>query len=1033
MKLAFGLYLILYICEKFSAGVQRSTPVLGNLKAVTQFAIAFIFAFVVYELGPNITSQDRKLPSQLLIFIPIIVYILQTHTETTLNSGSAKANENAKNWMNSMYIFFLLALCMGLNWYFYDTEQGFKSFIVSGLGVILYFAYTIYANASANNGNTIKSFELTDKAMNFPKTLTFFATMLYFTVLSMKNVFVNVDAKQFTSKLYVCAFAIPVIAGSYLIGTTVSDSIFAIKRLMVTKLLNILKLVDGSWTYHDICAQQLNTLITNIISVKSSSKSPSPNDVEAFLTVDDQSILDRFDLTDAIPLNLFQKLQTYLQARNQSLDLKHFLEYFKNTNPLNAGKSLVFNNMGIWSCIVLGALVIFYAVMAVKTKNIKVLSFHRLVGLGSLIAFLIYLGYTFRLISQASAIRNEVYCEQYDLKGDDCDNSTLQYQQANFHLVNQISIIKAGAGAVVVEGIDILDIASGQNMKALYNTMKNYPGQTPVTESIDIMIAAFNSLKSMAIEISLQSIANASTIKIYSATADPVSSNLDITGISLQDLVDILVDKDDFMQTLGINAYVPDTSKKFISGDGNAYFSLSQDPTTKNSVIMMNYASKGQSFRQNVIDVFRVREIVKEMIYDFANLGDNSNITMSPQLLRNLYNSGELDVNASSSPYIDAIKTSFKAILSSKLSLNLTSDKFAQLTSPRCNWTTMKAFQTNGKYDVISNLPNLTSADAIIVKDILMHAVSPTPNSRYDLTVDAYLENLLWITKLELLNDTSSVMDEVNYVENTMFFGLNMWSAAFVVIFVFYLFSALKLKFSADSYFSDYFQSSALGSNFSNQHNSLYLLVTLICLIYQVANFTDLYSLEKISLSNVIFTDTSIWGGKMTTIPLVVSICTLLMFVPIYFPSSEKREHIYLVTFLSICMLCSPLIYFLKSGAKDNAILVARKFNSVAVIAVFAGVSLLLINKDSSLLKKNSWKKKGIYLIVGLISLSCVSAPMMYLDIYQPEISATEFDDRIKKVNIGVYVSISIYALLYILFFVKMQRKKLFANPIPIF
>ena len=1029
MRLAFVLYLVLYISEKFSAGVQRSTPVLGNLKAVTQFAIAFIFAFVVYELGPKITSQDRKLPSQWLIFIPIIVYILQEYTETTLNSGSLKANENAKNWMNSMYIVVLLALCMGLNWYFYDKEQGFRSFIVTGLGIVLYFVYTIYANASANSGNTLKSFQLTDKALNFPKTLTFFTTMLYFTVLSMKNVFVDIDAEKFTSKLYVCAFAIPLIAGSFAIGSSVSDSIFETKRLLATKLLNIINLMDGSWTYHDICAQKLNDIITDIISVKSSINAPSANDIEALLTVDDQSVLDRFDLTDVIPLDLFQKLQTYLQAQNKNVDLKQFLGFYKNTDPLSTS-NLVYNDKGIWSCIFLGILVITYAAMAVKTKNIKVLSFYPLLGLGSLIAFLCYLGYTFRLISQGSAARNEVYCEQYNLKGEDCDNSSTQYQQANFHMINQIGIIQAGKGAVTVDGIDILDIASGQNMKSLYSIMKSYPGQGAITDSIDTMVTAFNTLKAMAIEISLQTIANANSVKIYSASADPVSSDLDITDISLQNLVDVLTDGRSFMQCLGATPYVPDTTKTFVTG--NAYFSITQDPTTKNSVMMINYANKGQTFRQNLMDLFRNQEIVKEMIFDFANLGNNLNVTMNPQLLRNLYSSDQLDSNTTSHPYVDALKVSFKKILSSKLSLDLTSDKFAQLTSPRSNWSSMKAFKTSGQYDVISNLPSMTAGDAMIVKDVLMHAISPNASSQYDSAVDKYLDNLLWIAKLEMLNDTSSVMDEVNYVENTMFFGLNGWSIAFVVVFVFCLFWALDLKPSSDGYFSDYFQSAALGSKKSSNHNSLFLLVTLISLIYTVANFTDLYSLEKISLSNVMLTDMSIWGGKKTTIPLVISICMLLMFVPMYYRSTENREHIYLVTFLLICTMCSPLIYFLNSGAKDNAVLVARKFNGVAVIVVFAYVSFLLISKDSAWLKKGSWSKRGIYALVGVISLTCVSAPMMYLDIYQPEISATEFDERIKQVNIGVAVSIVIYAGLYIPFFVMMQRKKLFANPIPL-
>ncbi len=1031
MRLAFVVYLLLYISEKFSAGVQRETPVIGILKVISQFAIAIIFAFVVYELGPNITSQERKLPSHLLILAPIIVYVLQEYTDTTLLAGSAKENENARNWVNSLYISFMLALCLVLNWYFYDADRGFNSFLVSGLGIVLYFAYTIYANVSANSGNSLKSFELTEKAMDFPKTLTFFATMLYFTVLSMKNIFVLDNAKKFTSKLYACAFAIPIIAGSYAIGTSISDTIFSNKRLMVTKLLNIIKSIDGGWTYYDICSQQLNTLINNIISAKSSILTPSANDVEAFLNIDDQNVLDRFGLEDTIPLNLFQKLQSYLQTRNGSLDLKRFLGYYKNTDPLASG-SLLFNNTGVWSLLTLGSTAFVYAIAAVKTKHINVLSTYPILGLGALVGILIYLGYTCRLISHSSAARNEVYCEQYGLHGDECDNSNTQFQQANFQLVNQIGTIKAGSGAINVDGIEIHRIANGRNMKTLYNIMRNYPGQTPVTESIDLMMAAYNNLKSMAIEIHLQPIANASSIKIYSAAADPISSKLDVTDISLQDLLDVLVDDNSFMQSLGGYPYVPDTSKTFISGDGNAYFSVTSDPSTKNDVIMINYANKGQTFRQSIMDLFRVREVVKEMIYDFANIDSNLNLTMNPRLLRNLYSSGEWDVNASNSPYIDAMKTSFKAILSSKLSLNLTSDRFAQLTSPRSDWPTMKAFQTGGQYDVISNLPKLTSEDLLVVKDLLMHAISMDPNSVYDTTVDAYLNELLWVTKLELLNDTSTVMDEVDYVENTLFTRLNITTVVFVVVFGYLLFKALGLSRSSDSYFTDYFQSAALGSKMSVQHNSLYLVVLFICLIYAVANLTDLYSLEKTSLSNVIFTNTSIWGGKKTTIPLVISICVLLMSFPMYFPSSEKREHILFVTFLMICMMCSPLIYFLKGGAKNNAALVARKVNGVAVVVIFAYVSLLLISKDSPWLAKKSWSKTGIYLLAGSICLTCVSAPMMYLDIYQPDISASEFDDRIKKVNIGIYASIGIYAALYLMVYTKMQRKKLFANPIPL-
>lgn len=1039
MKLSFGLYLTLYICEKLCFGFRHNSPVLGNLKALTQFAIAFIFTFVMYELGPDISVQDRTFASNFLIFIPVVVYFLQEYTDTILNSGSLQDNENAKNWMNSMYIAVLFSLCMGLNWFFYDPTKNFTSFIITGLGIALYLFYTLYSNLSANASNTMKGFELSKTALNFPKTLTFFSVALYFTVMCMKNTFSAVKPEKFKTKLYACAFAIPLIAGSFQMGSFVSDSIWALKRLMATKLINILNLIDGSWTYHDICSQKINDIITNVISVRSSVSTPSRNDIEAWLTIDDPKDLNSFGLTDTIPLNIFRELQAYIQARNSNSDLEQFLgKFYRNTDPLKSDK-LVYNNTGIWSCFTLGTLTIVYLGSSIWTKKLKVLTLYSGLGVVLLVGFLVYLGYTLRTVSLASAARHEVYCEQYNLKGNDCETSDSQYQQANFKLINQINAIKNGSGPIIIDGVTVYDVAENKNMKQLYNALKTYPGQSALPDYIDTMLSAFNTLKSVAIEVSLQARSDASSIKIYSASSDPVSTKLDLTDISLQDLMDVLVDSRNFMQSLGASMYVPDQTRTF--NMDNAYFSISQAPNgNEKQVMIINYAGKGQSFRQNIMDLFRVKGVVEEMIFDFSVLGNNLNITMNPSLLRNLYNSDQLNINANSHPYADAIKYSLKAILTKKLTLDikietnprfdLASYKFDQLTSPRSNWTSLKSFKTTNEYDIISNLPFMSTNDAITVKDLLMHAISPVADSRYDSTVGAYLEDLLWVVKLEMLNDSSAIMEEVKYTENTVFKNLNLCTAVFIIIFIFYIFSSLDIGFSSDSYFSDYFQSSALGSKSSHVYNSLILLVTLISLAHSVSIFTDLYRLEKASFANVAVTDPSIWGGKKTTVPLIVSICILLMFTPMYFPRIDNREHVYLVTFLLICTMCSPIIYA-SNNNKEDTILTARKLNGIAVISVFAAVSLLLITRDSAWLKNSFWSKGGIYLVLGAVCLTCVSTPMMFLDIYHPEISTSEFEDRVKTVNVGVYIAISIYVLLYLLYFVKMKRRKLFANPIP--
>lgn len=1032
MRMIFCLYLILYISEKFSSSLQRRIPTIGNLKAVSQFAIALTFAYLVVHTGSRVQDQTT---SQLTILIPVIVYLLQEYTETTLSSGSSQENENLKNWMNSMYIFVFCALCLAINWYFYDPDKSFPSFLLTGLGISLYLFYTIYANTSANAGNTEKSFVLTKSTLNFPKTLTFFSVMLYFSIMCMKSLCVAAKPEQFNTKLYACAFAIPLIVGSFQIGSFVSDSIWALKRLFVTKLLTIVNLIDKNWTYHDICSEKLNNIVTGIISVQKSISTPGLDELKAWLTVDDPKMLESFGLTGTVPLDLFQELNAYFQIRNNRFDLGQFLgRFYKNTDPSKTS-TLIYNNTGIWSCFTLGALTLVYMGTAVWTQKLKISSFLSALATAALVGFLVYLGYTFRTVSHASAARHEIYCEQYDLQGSECNASDYQYQQANFHLVNQINTIKAGSGVVSVNDSEIYDVKYGQNMTQLYNVLKTYPGQLSITDNIDAMVKAFNNLKSIAIETSLQFKSDASSINIYSASPDPVSANLDLTDITLQNLIDILTDARNFMQSLGVSAYVPDPQRAFVLD--NAYFSVIQAPDDSNkTILLINFANKGQFFRQNVMDCFRVKQVVEEMIYGFSALGNNVNVTMNPMLLRNLYSSSQFDINANNHPYIDAVKASMRAILVKKLAIDLpagddlASFRFAQLTSPRSNWSSIKTFKTNGENEIISNLPSMSSQDVIVVKDFLMHAILPATSSKYDSTINMYLENLLWIVKLELLNDASPIMTDINYVENIVFRNLNIWTAVFVVAFVFCAFHSLKIGFTSDSYFNDYFQSSALGSKPSSAYNSLILLITLISLTLSVSIFTDIYRLEKASLANIVFTDSSFWGGKQSTIPLIISICTLLMFLPMYFPRLDNREHIYLVTFLLICTLCSPIVYTAQNTKKDT-VLTARRFNGVAVIVVFALVSFLLITRDSSWLKTNHWNKGGVYLVLGVICLTCVSTPMMFLDLYQPEISKIEFNDKIKTVNNGVYIAICMYALLYIPFFVMMKRKKLFSNPIP--
>lgn len=1044
-KILWGLflsYMAAFTVEKTNTainGVASTASVTSaSIRTTIMWAFAVAFLWYMYKIGPVSDIYEHAIPSSAIIAFLITIYGIQSFTSLNLKaSADEKSNEYGKYESNIFLVYLLYVGALLLNWWFFDKKG--VPLVMSGISALIVLIYLTYASVATRRSRTLSKMYLSEGAFNIPMLVLFFIVILYFAVYSSKNQFIQSDQRKVIELLKTFLLYIPPIFIAYQMGTCVSDTVEQQRMLVVSKLQNLSQVLSSSWDYSDISQKYISDIIDYCISTDG--KPLKATDVHGRLIAKDRQEVAQYNLTDTVPLDLWSKINDYVKSqKNRGFDISNFMDQNrKNDDPLKGSPALAPINVGILMLFITSLIVIGWGGAFYWSKLWKGVSPFSWVLAAITIGIVAYMGYLMRNTSHNVDSRNEVYCMQYKMNPQACAAARPQFEQSTFFLADRVAAIKNGEGVITVNNTTLFDGAAvgsdpngNRNMKTTYGLIAAYGSLPPSTASLKDIITSFatayNVLVSCASVVNLKIASGSENVKIYTGSDEIVFGNVLYSSITLSDIMAACIDNDNFAQSLNLTAYVPKNDVGFNSD--NDFFGLHADSQTQVVSLYFNYEVSGQTFKDSLKTVLFTKNLFRDITFTATS---DYNKTMNPSLALKMYG-GDFDVNNPKAKYINVIKKAMKDLLAKNFIGSITSydATWRAISGEAAEWDVTKTSMTGTQYDLITSVitAKLSVDDQIIITDALMHAISPRAGVLYDAYIDDYMNKLFWIAKLESVHDNSQVTADVNRLESkNMTVASVLLGIGLIMLFV-YVFNILQIDVETTDYFQDYFKTGIAGSKKGVQHNGMLMIIILSLVCFNLFNYINLYMIENRAISSVLFTSTPLWGGKIVTIPLVISICILLAVVPLFYRKIADRSSVYFVTLILIAMLCSPLVYFMKNsdaGTKTNAY---KKLNGTSLLIVCCLTFFLLISGTPSGAAAKNFRI-AMYILTFILALTFTSLPTMIIESLKPDMSEEELEGRMRQVNIGVFSSLGIYVIIYFIYFVIMKKEPLFTNTIP--
>ena len=1033
----FSLYCVLYGVQRFLMAVPSAA--LDGLKAFTQWMYAIVFVYLVQSVGRSEETTVSLLTTALLV----VMYYMQAFPA---DSDSGDPSDLERIRLTSISNAFVWVVpWIGLLLYRFSTiDQGTKSTMTwvetmtsFGMPLLISIAFAVYASVDLSAAKSVRRLRAIGSCLTIPTTSVLTGMALSAAVVMSRT---ELGEKGFKSligdpkigkvssgiMMPFLTLVAPLLVLACMLGSTASDMVHQQKVLVVQKTSALIGALDQTWQYYDIAVQFLSDIIDDQVSY--STAAMSGNTIYSRLQITQQQTLDTYNIQAALPLNLWSLMEQYVQAKNSKFNMGgYYYAGSRNADPLSTGLYILPFNSGALSMAVCLILIVTWGYLTFRSKTWSLnLPTIFTVAISAILAYVMYLCKT---LSNTVDDRMTIYCDQYGLTGEQCDASVAGVSAPMATLQGRIGIIQSGEGRVVVNETDLFGTIIGDgtggtqaNMKSLYASLSTYGTGTSVQQTLADFASAFTTLVSMASSVNMMHTTGDATVYVYSPTADPVTSDLNLSQISEGSIVDALLDATGFAASLGLAPLVPQVNTPYVTDSTNPYFSVLADPSTKKPSLFLNSAVKGQDFRVALLKLYSTREALTQMTY---------NPTMSPYYVGVLYSSSNFDVNSGSPRYITMLKQIMTSLVTASANLTSTSSYqqiLASVLSDTTSWSNVMQHTTNGQYDAVNNVPAVctTTTDRTIISDTLMHAISPRSSVQYDAFISLYLQELFWVTKLEMIHDTPQVSQDVSYIEKNVM-GVNsgiMWALSIVAGVAAY--QALKVQILPPEYFENYFKSRVAGSDVSSSNRLVLMGVFLLC-FYTIANFTHLYTIEESVVGSMKFLNKQVWGGRTSIISLIIAMSLGFVSAPMWFSDYGERYSVLLATCVVVATMLTPTVYALSGDDGTSQVRLLRNMNMWGMMIVFTLTLAVVITKDSSLAKNKSLRYT-VYTILVVTALGFTSVPILYIDSTNPNASGDEIDDRLKRTNVGVLVSLGLSAGMAYLYLNKMKALPIYRN-----
>ena len=221
----------------------------------------------------------------------------------------------------------------------------------------------------------------------------------------------------------------------------------------------------------------------------------------------------------------------------------------------------------------------------------------------------------------------------------------------------------------------------------------------------------------------------------------------------MQTALSWLADTDSFSEPLGLPSYAP---------------TVPLSPPATNAYVLVSgsdllFTDAGSSLRDSLLYVQNTMARCKSMMANASSADFSSPGQMNIRLLNKLYANNDFNAATSSSAYyLQLLQSIFEIELVNSGHADLQdlindnyNDRKSQILSD------MHILDSNPF--VLSSMKVLSLDDATIVLDIMQHSINNSSN--YETSINSYMESLMWITKLQMLQSRDSVQQDVDVIQ----------------------------------------------------------------------------------------------------------------------------------------------------------------------------------------------------------------------------------------------------------------------------
>ena len=1015
----FVLYVILLVVEKVMLHFQsRSSDATSasRLALYLTFVIT-LFLYVVQIVRSSGTKAATGSTSPVIMLL--VLYGFQQFVDNSVKfRAGEKTNASLQFNINAGVVVGLLTACLLLHATHTHIENN-ATYVLYTVVLAVAIAFCVFMGLTLKKEALSSMVKYNIAKAQFPMLITVLCIIVYLNCILHRNQLQVSLQPDFLAD----ASASLIVSAPIILVWFLGDGIGQLQKendelvlQKFNKLLVIAKEDPDATTLLPLIQQVLAQATGKILTLNNDEKSVER--LLALLYVPASSVLlsvNNLPTSSSIDVSILLENSVKHLSGNASFSISEFLQPSqKSDEPLNPVKSLKtsFANSALLKVVVASILLAAFLGLVVRhpdarsdtwlnSTTILVLSAIGITGYASSV-----MGYIFFGINNL----HQAVCSGSPSSREECiatSNRLGSLEQSLNQLINE-----GGEVSFRDRRITGNDQAS---LISLYSTM--------ITTDISTQILNYKNAFQAAITL-----AQSSALAAYNATAVYRGPGV-MHDTSVSDIMSWLTDADRFALCLGLPAYHPLEGSVAIPVTNSYIYIDAQDPPE------LHFTAYGTETLLAALTVVKQSMItLKGMIYAESDdwLGQ-----MNIRLLQKLYSNNNFNIAAFDNAYfLQILQTMLQEYISSRVVDNLNTEiLWNSIAEPGYDWDNIKS-QFYMNIGSLASYTSLYNDDRTIINDVLQQAIRNT--TTYDQQLNKYLNAFFWIVKINMVKNISTVQSDITYLEKKGFPVMTGCAFATILLLALALFVRMGFTVGSPGRLSDYFVTAVSGSKLSANHNSLFIGTLTTFLLGMALYMVNMYSFEDLSVKNLLIglqTSTKSWNARVSTMALLLCVTLCIIATPLLAASYTERKMVVIGAFLSLAALCSPLaMKGTPQGlpAAANSIFHMYTVSTLPTLLAVLAVSWCLYKFSDKPVLQNVLFRRFMWITLFTMTLVFASVPSLYLHWTEPDMQDSEYFERIKLINLSMFISFGVLVVMTVVYLLIMRRVDLFTNKFPI-